>query len=160
MAFMIYTYSYYCEGIKISELMINKTCGIDQVTINNHTIQVQLVGRLKKKWEDNIQIILKETVCDNARWMEQAEECNHCDRHLSTSLSSPTSPDNSIYCSECQICNLNNFYPGFKFVKDISIRGSYSHFAPVSFTQLELSSLHRVLCGRWRNEALSLLTLR
>jgi hypothetical protein len=52
---------------------------------------------------------------------------------------------------------MNNFYPGFKFVKDISICGSYSHFAPVSFTQLEFSSLHRVLCGRWRNEALSLL---
>jgi len=38
MAFMIYTHIYYCEGIEISELMINKTCGIDQVTINNHTI--------------------------------------------------------------------------------------------------------------------------
>jgi len=38
MVFMIYTYIYYCEGIEISELMINKTCGIDLVTINNHTI--------------------------------------------------------------------------------------------------------------------------
>jgi len=37
------------------------------------------------------------------------------------------------------------------------IRGSYSHFAPVSFTRLELSSLRCMLCGKWRNEALSLL---
>jgi hypothetical protein len=53
--------------------------------------------------------------------------------------------------------SLNNFYPGLKFVKDISICRSYSHFVPVSFTQLELSSLHCVLCGRLRNEELSLL---
>lgn len=95
MAFMIYTYIYYYEGTEISELTINKTCRIDQVTINNHTIYVQLVGRMKRKWEDNIQITFKEIGCDDARRMEQAQECNHCDKpypHLSQALPLQTTP--------------------------------------------------------------------
>lgn len=38
MAFKIYTHIYYCEDIEISELMVNKTRGIDQVTTNNHNL--------------------------------------------------------------------------------------------------------------------------
>ena len=75
----------------------------------------------------------------------------------------------SQLCSECQNCNLNNFYPGLKFVKYFPIRGNYSHFGPVSFTQLELkfttlramrkvakwSTMFVRLCGMWRCKCLT-----